>query len=871
MNEIEGLGSFYLGKPYDVEAKALKDGYVLYDSKDLTTHAVCVGMTGSGKTGLCVGVIEEAALDGVPSIVIDPKGDLADLMLTFPALRPEDFRPWINEDDAAKAGASPDDFAKSQAEMWAKGLADWGQDGARIQRLRDAADFAIYTPGSDAGLPVSVLGSFAPPADRSDAEAVGDQIGAIATGLLALLGIDADPIKSREHILLSSILGAAWANGQALDIAALIAQIQQPPFAKIGVLDLDSFYPQKDRFELALALNNLLAAPGFQLWMQGVPLDVGQLLRSDAGKPRVAIFSIAHLSDAERMFFVTLLLNAVLAWMRGQSGTTSLRALLYMDEIFGYFPPTAEPPSKKPLLTLLKQARAFGLGVVLATQNPVDLDYKGLSNAGTWLIGRLQTDQDKQRVLDGLEGASGQGGLDRAQLEKLISALGNRVFLLNNVHENAPEVFQTRWTMSYLRGPLSRPQIAALMTPLKAAMPAPAAAPAAAAPARWPPRLPRPRLPPLRRRSRPPPRRPLVPSGVSPAYLPLRGAAPAGGSLAYVPMLLGGARVRLLDTKNQVDETIENTRLAAFADGPVPVDWSSAADVAIAVADLESTPREGCAFHELPPRRARGEGLRALVEGLRGLAVPDADRDAPAQQGAEARLAQRRVGGRLPRTAGAGRARGPRLEGRRAAREVRRQGRRPAAEAAHGAAGRRSRGEPGARRRPADRRLGRGLDPRRLPRAQVGLGRVDHDGRPRRRPRGPAARRRQACRGERHAPAGPAERAGGVVRAGRGRHGRGRRGHRAARLRADPAEEGRHRRHARDARVRAALAGRRRDAHAGVLSRAQSTIAMTISAPMNRATRMPITHPVSLSDLLRHCFSSSRDMTTRAFGCGDRV
>jgi len=607
VNEIEGLGSFYLGKPYDVEAKALKDGYVLYDSKDLTTHAVCVGMTGSGKTGLCVGVIEEAALDGVPSIVIDPKGDLADLMLTFPALRPEDFRPWINEDDAAKAGASPDDYAKSQAEMWAKGLSDWGQDGARIQRLRDAADFAIYTPGSDAGLPVSVLGSFAPPADRSDAEAVGDQIGAIATGLLALLGIDADPIKSREHILLSSILGAAWANGQALDIAALIAQIQQPPFAKIGVLDLDSFYPQKDRFELALALNNLLAAPGFQLWMQGVPLDVGQLLRSDAGKPRVAIFSIAHLSDAERMFFVTLLLNAVLAWMRGQSGTTSLRALLYMDEIFGYFPPTAEPPSKKPLLTLLKQARAFGLGVVLATQNPVDLDYKGLSNAGTWLIGRLQTDQDKQRVLDGLEGASGQGGLDRAQLEKLISALGNRVFLLNNVHENAPEVFQTRWTMSYLRGPLSRPQIAALMTPLKAALPAPAPAAAAAAPAGTDAAAAAPAAgapAPVSAAATPP----AVPSGISPAYLPLRGAAPAGGSLAYLPMLLGGARVRLLDTKNQVDEMIENTRLAAFADGPVPVDWAGASDVAIAVADLESAPREGAAFHELPAAAREAKG-----------------------------------------------------------------------------------------------------------------------------------------------------------------------------------------------------------------------------------------------------------------------
>ena len=521
MDGIEGLGSFYLGKPYDAEAKAIKDGYVLYDSKDLTTHAVCVGMTGSGKTGLCVGVIEEAALDGVPSIVIDPKGDLANLMLTFPALAPADFRPWINEDDAAKAGVAPDDYAKSQAELWTKGLADWGEDGARIQRLRDAAEFAIYTPGSDAGLPVSVLGSFAPPADRSDAEAVGDQIGAIATGLLALLGIDADPIKSREHILISSILGASWANGQALDIPALIAQIQQPPFAKIGVLELDSFYPQKERFELALALNNLLAAPGFQLWLQGAPLDVGQLLRTPAGKPKVAIFSIAHLSDAERMFFVTLLLNAVLAWMRGQSGTSSLRALVYMDEIFGYFPPVGEPPSKKPLLTLLKQARAFGVGVLLATQNPVDLDYKGLSNAGTWLIGRLQTDQDKQRVLDGLEGASGQSGLDRGELEKLISKLGSRVFLLNNVHENAPEVFHTRWTMSYLRGPLSRPQIATLMAPFKAALPPPPAAPAAgvaAAPADAP------AAAPAASAAAAPP---AVPSGVQPAYVPLRGAPPA--------------------------------------------------------------------------------------------------------------------------------------------------------------------------------------------------------------------------------------------------------------------------------------------------------------------------------------------------------
>ena len=723
MDGIEGLGSFYLGKPYDADAKKLGDGYVLYDSKDLTTHAVCVGMTGSGKTGLCVGAIEEAALDGVPSIVIDPKGDLANLMLTFPALRPEDFRPWINEDDAAKAGVSPDDYAKSQAELWSKGLADWGQDGARIQRLRDAADFAIYTPGSDAGLPVSVLGSFAPPADRSDSEAVGDQIGAIATGLLALLGIDADPIKSREHILISSILGAAWANGQSLDIPALIAQIQQPPFAKIGVLDLDSFYPQKARFELALSLNNLLAAPGFQLWMQGVPLDVGQLLRTEAGKPRVAIFSIAHLSDAERMFFVTLLLNAVLAWMRGQSGTTSLRALLYMDEIFGYFPPNGEPPSKKPLLTLLKQARAFGLGVLLATQNPVDLDYKGLSNAGTWLIGRLQTDQDKQRVLDGLEGASGQGGLDRGQLEKLISALGNRVFLLNNVHENAPEVFQTRWTMSYLRGPLSRPQIASLMAPVKAAMPPPAAAPApAAAPVAAAPGA----APAARRGCRPRVcgRHAATVAERHRPGVPAAARHRAGGGLA---------RLRPDADRDRARATARYEVAGRRGDGERPARGLPRRPHHDRLGErLRSGGRgrrsrvDGARRRGLPrPARARArrQGLRPLVEGLHRLALPDADGDASAQSVAEARLPLRRVGGRLPRPSRPGRTRGPRHQGRRVAGEVRRQGRLAPVEAAHGAAGRRPRGEPGARRGPAGGGLRGELDPRRVPRSQVVVGR----------------------------------------------------------------------------------------------------------------------------------------------------
>src|SRR6187431_370487 len=453
MQDYEKLGAFYLGQRTDDRET------LLYDSKDLVTHAVCVGMTGSGKTGLCMALLEEAAIDGIPAIVIDPKGDLANLLLTFPDLKPSDFEPWVNEDDAQKKGLSTADYAAQQAALWEKGLADWGQDRARIKRLRDSAEFRVYTPGSNSGIPVSVLKSFAaPPATiREDNELMRERVNTTATSLLGLLGIDADPIKSREHILISNILNNAWMSGNDLDIAALIQQIQTPPMTKVGVMDLDSFFPSKDRFELAMSLNNLLAAPGFSSWMEGEPLDVQQILHTPGGKPRIAIFSIAHLDDAQRMFFVSLLLNQTLGWMRAQSGTTSLRAILYMDEIFGYFPPVANPPSKLPLLTLLKQGRAFGFGVVLATQNPVDLDYKGLSNTGTWLIGKLQTERDKARVLDGIDSLS--SSVDRKTLDESLSALPRRVFLMHNVHEPEPVLFETRWTLSYLRGPMSREEL----------------------------------------------------------------------------------------------------------------------------------------------------------------------------------------------------------------------------------------------------------------------------------------------------------------------------------------------------------------------------------------------------------------------------
>jgi hypothetical protein len=467
VEQFEKLGAFYLGRPYDPVKKAAQPGLILYDSKDLVTHAVCVGMTGSGKTGLCIDLIEEAALDGVPAIAIDPKGDLTNLMLTFPELRPEDFRPWINEDDARAKSLSPDEYAAQQANLWRDGLAAWGEDGERIRRLKDAADFAIYTPGSSAGIPISIVASFAAPAQsvRDDSELLRDRVTTTAGSVLGLLGIAADPIQSREHILIANLLTRAWSAGESLDLGALITQIQKPPMTTVGALDLESFYPAKERAQLAVKINNLLASPGFNAWLEGVPLDVGQLLRAQSGKPRVAIISIAHLSEAERMFFVSLLLNQVLDWARAQSGTTSLRAVLYMDEIFGYFPPVAEPPSKRPLLTLLKQARAFGLGIVLATQNPVDLDYKGLANAGTWFLGRLQTERDKARVLEGLESASAaaHAQFDKGEIDKLLSGLSQRIFLMHNVHEDAPVVFESRWAMSYLRGPLTRDQIKRLM------------------------------------------------------------------------------------------------------------------------------------------------------------------------------------------------------------------------------------------------------------------------------------------------------------------------------------------------------------------------------------------------------------------------
>jgi hypothetical protein len=577
MQDFEKLGAFYIGKRYDSDSEKLTEELVLYDSKDLTTHAVIIGMTGSGKTGLGISLLEEAALDHIPVIALDPKGDMGNLLLTFPQLKPESFRPWINTRTATDEGQSPDEFAAGQAALWTKGLGQWGQTAKRIAQLRKNVDLAIYTPGSNAGLPVSVLQSFSAPEQSliDDIDLYRERVQATATGILTLLGIDADPVASREHILISRLLDNAWKVGRDLNVPNLIAEIQDPPITKIGVMNIDSFFPAKDRFALAMRLNNLLAVPGFEAWMQGEPLKAKSLLYTEDGKPRVSVMSIAHLDDAERMFFVCMLLNELIAWMRAQQGTSSLRAILYMDELFGYMPPVANPPSKKLFLTLLKQARAYGLGLVLSTQNPVDLDYKGLSNIGTWFIGRLQTERDKARVMVGLEGAS-SGDFDKRAMERTIAGLGKRRFLLHNVHEDEAVVFNTRWVMSYLAGPLTRDHIRTLMSKAKNKI---AAATKAVSK-------------PMRKSGD---SAPTLPPSIDQYFVPGH-----GDDIVYHPRLIAGGDVVFTSSRYNIEDERAVLHTVDFNEGPVTIDWDCAESLDVAIDSLSDDGLETASYADCP-------------------------------------------------------------------------------------------------------------------------------------------------------------------------------------------------------------------------------------------------------------------------------
>jgi len=459
---FEKLGLFYLGKDVDKNTLDATDALTLLKNKNFTTHATIIGMTGSGKTGLGIGIIEEATLDNIPSLIIDPKGDMGNLCLTDPDFSPSSFAPWVADEANTKA-ENITDYAKKIADIWRKGTASHHQDSERVAKFHQVKK-TIYTPGSSAGISVNVLSSLDVPPIQiiEDSDSFASYINSTVSSLLSLIGIEDDPVESKEYVLLAQLITQSWLDGESVSLEDLIGRIISPPFKKIGVLPINDFYPQSQRFKFATRFNSIIASPTFKTWLQGETLDIQKLLYDDNGKAKVAIFSISHLSDEERMFFVTLLLNKFIAWMRRQSGTSALKTMLYMDEIYGFFPPIKNPPSKEPMLLLLKQARAYGVGIVLSTQNPVDLDYKGLSNMGTWFIGRLQTSQDIARVIDGLGGKVGSS-FDKNEIKMLIANLKKRTFFLKSAHLDDIRLFGTRWVMSYLKGPLKRAEISALM------------------------------------------------------------------------------------------------------------------------------------------------------------------------------------------------------------------------------------------------------------------------------------------------------------------------------------------------------------------------------------------------------------------------
>jgi hypothetical protein len=633
---------FFLGLMIDPDTRKPTENRLLYDPADLTTHAVVVGMTGSGKTGLCVGMMEEAALNGIPALMVDPKGDITNTLLHFPDQKPEDFLPWINADQARREGKTVEQVATETAALWKESLAKIGIGSERLTALQNSVEFAVYTPGSDAGIPVSILASLQAPPISWDAnrEMLREKISSTVTALLGLVGLrDIDPVRSREHILLANIFEHAWSQGRDLDLSELILQTQSPPFPKLGVFDVNTFFPEKDRFNLAMSLNNILAAPAFQVWIEGQPLDIASLLYTPDGRPRHCVFYIAHLSDSERMFFVTLLFSAFESWMRTQSGSTSLRTILYFDEIFGYLPPVANPPSKEPMLRMLKQARAFGVGLVLVTQNPVDVDYKGLSNAGTWFIGKLQTDQDKQRLLDGLQGAMA-GDINRAVFDQLISTLGKRVFLLHNVHAPAsvtskgPQLFSTRFVMNYLAGPLTRTQIPMLnqLANVQSGYSPVAVSSGQPAPVSWeaPAQVGEAQVSgttsPLQAPVSATTTRPAVPSGVREYFLEnnltlTQAFKEAGRSypeqafsqgLLYRPVLLAQASVRFLNRKYNLDTEIRRTAVVNAPDRRGLVRWENYQTSAVDPHSLDVQPNPQASFASIEAPLIDARSMSAL-------------------------------------------------------------------------------------------------------------------------------------------------------------------------------------------------------------------------------------------------------------------
>lgn len=589
--DFEKLGLFYLGELLDSETKERTGTPLLYKSSALTTHAVIVGMTGSGKTGLGIGMIEEAAIDRIPVLAIDPKGDLPNLALTFPDFHADNFAPWIDPYVAEQNDMTVEEYAAKEAKTWRSGLAASGQDSDRVRKFQQTP-VTIYTPGSTSGIPISIVQSLNPPGDVIQGEElILEKITGVVDSLLTLLGQAPSPF-SQEHVLLSTIIQSQWQRGVTVTLPDLVHLVQQPPVQNIGVLDLETFYPERERRKLALQLNTIIAAPAFKNWLSGVPLDIDSLLFDEAGNPAITVISLNHLNEREQHFFVTLLLTEFNAWTRSQPGTGALRALLYMDELFGFLPPVAEPATKKPLLSLLKQARAFGVGLTLCTQNPIDIDYKALGNAGTWFIGRLQTERDRNRLLQGL--ATG-GNQAPQELMNRIGSLGKREFLMHNVSQEQPKTFYTRWVMSYLAGPLTLEQIRQLPQGSSATHPPESEFPKASS---------------LIRSSA----APIVPTEIPQRF--------HGGGDRLEPHLLIQAEVHYSSKTYKVEHTKWVSQVIPILAHQLPESWTGSDHFSTYASDLDSTPPQSATYGSLPAFPAGSRALRdweqAFKRWLRG-------------------------------------------------------------------------------------------------------------------------------------------------------------------------------------------------------------------------------------------------------------
>lgn len=593
------MADLYIGKVFNPADKSLGDRFLL-DSSDLTTHGIVIGMTGSGKTGLSIDIIEELLEARVPVIVIDPKGDMGNLALAFDRLAPDQFEPWVDKDEAARENKTVAEMAQAASETWTKGLKGSGIEAADVAAYVKGHRVRVFTPGASAGIPINLIDSLAAPGIEFEGneEALRDEIDSVVTALLGFVKVQADPVSSREYILLFSLIENAWRQDQDLSLETLISQVGNPPIERVGALPMEAFYPQKDRSQLMFALNNLVASPPFEIWRQGEPIDIESWVRSPDGIPQLSIVYTSHLDDEQRVFVTALILNKLKTWMRKQPGTSELRLLFYMDEIYGYFPPTANPPTKKPLLTLLKQARAYGVGVLLSTQNPVDLDYKGLANMGFWAIGRLQTEQDQNRVKQGIQAALADAASD-LPFEKLIAAVQKRVFLIHDIHRKAPTLVSSRFAMSYLRGPITRDEIKRLGPGVTAwAKPAPvvrtaanpeaATRPAAATPAAAPP----------------------LPAPLKARYFNLRGgnmAEPWVAARAAVRYKAGGVATDEVQRTLGFRMTPSATATEILSQDPGEIDDTRLADAA----------PDGLGYADLPAFLATADGAKALERALR--------------------------------------------------------------------------------------------------------------------------------------------------------------------------------------------------------------------------------------------------------------